>query len=59
MTDAVNLSLQKFTVGASINFQVIKNYLQKPVTKGLNVKDANIKSESLSFFLRLEGRRYL
>src|SRR6188472_4235755 len=45
MTDAVILNLKKFSIGASINFQAIKNYLQKPVAKGLNVKDANLKSE--------------
>jgi FKBP-type peptidyl-prolyl cis-trans isomerase FkpA len=49
MTDAVMLSLKKFPIGTSINFQAINNYLQIPVVKGLNVKDPDLKTESLSF----------
>ena len=49
MTDAVILSLEKFPIGASINFQAMNNYLQIPIAKGLNVKDPNLKTESLSF----------
>ncbi len=49
MTDAVILSLKKFPIGASINFQAVNNYHQIPVVKGLNVRDPDLKTESLSF----------
>jgi FKBP-type peptidyl-prolyl cis-trans isomerase len=49
MTDAVVLSLKKIPIGASINFQAINNYMQKPVAKGLNVRDPDQKTESLDF----------
>jgi len=48
-TDAVLLGLGKFPIGASINFQAMNNYLQSPIAKGLNVKDTDLKTESLSF----------
>lgn len=48
-TNEVTLSLKKFPIGASLNFHANNNHYLKPVTKGFNVKDPDLKAESLSF----------